>query len=49
MAKQNTLYLIIGALVVIVVGLGIYMWKEEQKKPGVEISIGKDGVKVEGN
>ncbi|KAA3519448.1 hypothetical protein B7W85_05890 [Allorhizobium ampelinum] len=47
MNRTNGLYLIIGALVVIVVGLGAYAYHEETKPKGVELSIGKDGVAVE--
>ena len=48
MAKQNSLYLIIGALVAIVIGLGIYLWQEEQSS-GVEIKINESGISVEGD
>ena len=37
--KQNTLYLIIGALVVVVIALGIYVYHEETKPDGVELKI----------
>lgn len=49
MNRNNNLYLIIGVLLVIVVGLSIYVYREEQKPQGVEINIGKEGIKVEGN
>lgn len=45
---RNTLYLIIGALVVAVIALGIYMWREEQSS-GVEIKINEGGISVEGD
>lgn len=47
MNRTNGLYLIIGALVVAVVGFGIYVYREETKPSGVELSIGKDGVSIE--
>ncbi|MBP1846914.1 RsiW-degrading membrane proteinase PrsW (M82 family) [Rhizobium petrolearium] len=47
--NRNGLYLVIGALVVVVVGLGIYAYREETKPSGVEIQIGKDGVSVQEN
>lgn len=47
MTRFNNLYFIIGALVVLVVGLGFYVYREETKPKGVEFSIGQDGVKVE--
>lgn len=49
MARSNSLYLIIGALVVVVVGLGAYVVREETKPKGVEMSISSNGVKVEQN
>ncbi|MGG7517128.1 hypothetical protein ACQ3G6_04470 [Allorhizobium undicola] len=47
MNRNNGLYLIIGALVVVVIGLGVYVYREETKPKGVELSIGQDGVKVQ--
>ena len=44
--KSNTLYLVIGALVVVVIGLGFYVLREETKPSGVEIRIGEDGLTV---
>ncbi|WP_137132965.1 hypothetical protein [Rhizobium sp. FY34] len=49
MVRSNSLYLVIGALVVAVVGLGAYVVREETKPKGVEMSITSDGVKVEEN
>ncbi|MGF9562307.1 hypothetical protein [Neorhizobium sp. JUb45] len=49
MSRNNGLYLIIGALIIAVVGLGAYVVNEESKPKGVELSIGQDGVKVEEN
>jgi predicted negative regulator of RcsB-dependent stress response len=48
MARQNILYLIIGALLVIVIGLGFYLWREEQQT-GVEIEINREGIRIEGD
>ncbi len=47
MTRTNNLYLIIGALVVIVVGLGFYVYREESKPKGIELSIGQNGIKVQ--
>ncbi len=47
--QQNRLYLIIGALVVIVIALGIYVWREESKPDGVEIKLDENGVSIEQN
>ncbi len=49
MTRNNGLFLIIGALVVVVIGLGAYVYNEESKPKGVELSIGQDGVKVQEN
>ena len=47
--RQNQLYLIIGALVVAVIALGIYVWREESKPSGVELRIDESGISVEEN
>ena len=47
--KQNTLYLLLGALVVVVIGLGIYVYRQETKPQGVELKIDEKGISLEGN
>ncbi|MDN2583447.1 hypothetical protein [Aquibium sp. ELW1220] len=47
--RNNTLYLVIGALVVAVIALGIYVLREESKPSGVEIKINENGLTVEQN
>jgi hypothetical protein len=49
MATSNNLYLIIGALIVALAGLGAYVWHEESKPSGIEMKIGPDGVKIQEN
>lgn len=49
MARSNSLYLIIGAMVVVIAGLSFYVYREETKPEGVSISIGENGVKVQDN
>lgn len=49
MTRTNNLYLIIGALIVAVAGLGIYVWNEETKPKGIEMNIGPGGVSVQEN
>lgn len=49
MNNRSGLYMIIGALVVVVIGLGIYVYQEESEPSGVEIKIGERGVSVEEN
>ncbi len=47
MNGKNGLYMIIGALVVAVVVLGGYVYHEQTKPKGVELSIGQDGISVQ--
>ena len=47
--QRNTLYLVIGVLIVIVVALAFYVWREESKPEGVEIRIDDSGISVEQN
>lgn len=47
--RQNQLYLLIGALVVAVIVLGVYVFREETKPEGVELRIDETGVSVERN
>ncbi|MGF9692661.1 MULTISPECIES: hypothetical protein [unclassified Rhizobium] len=49
MTRSNNLYFVIGALAVLVVGLGAYLIHEQTKPKGVEMSITSNGVKVEEN
>ncbi|WP_165448013.1 hypothetical protein [Rhizobium leguminosarum] len=49
MYRSNGLYVIIGVLVVAVIGLGAYIFHEERKPQGIEMSIGKNGVSIEQN
>lgn len=43
------LYMIVGGLIVAVAGMGAYIYQEESKPKGVELSIGKDGIAIEKN
>jgi predicted negative regulator of RcsB-dependent stress response len=45
--NRNILYLIIGALAVVVVVLGYQFYQDRQKTTGVEISIGERGISIE--
>lgn len=47
--NRNTLYLLLGALIVIVVGFSIYTYQQETKPSGVELKINENGVSVEEN
>lgn len=47
--NRNSLYLIIGALVAVVVVLGLYAYREESKPNGVELKINDSGISIEQN
>ncbi len=49
MTRTNNLYLIIGALIVVVAGLGAYVYHQETKPKGIEMNIGPNGVSVQEN
>ena len=43
----NTLYLVIGALVVVIAIVGYQLYQERQKTTGIEINVGKSGISIE--
>jgi hypothetical protein len=45
--KQNQLYILVGVLIAVVIGLGIYVWREETKPSGVEIRLDESGISIE--
>jgi len=45
--KQNSLYMLIGALVVIIIALGVYIIHEQSRPKGVELRIDQSGISVE--
>jgi RsiW-degrading membrane proteinase PrsW (M82 family) len=47
--KQNMLYLVIGALVVVVITLGIYVYREQTRPKGVELKIDDKGISIQQN
>ncbi|MER9409122.1 hypothetical protein [Mesorhizobium sp. M0589] len=47
--KQNILYLLIGALLVVVIALGIYVYHEQTKPKGVELKIDDNGISIQQN
>lgn len=47
--RQNKLYVLLGALLVAVVVMGIYIWREESKPDGVELRIDESGISVQEN
>lgn len=46
--NRNSLYFLIGALLVVAIGLGLYIYNE-QTKPGLEIRVDQNGLTVDGN
>lgn len=47
MARTNSLYLVIGALVAVSAVLGYFLYQERQQKDGFQISVGGHGISVE--
>lgn len=47
--KQNMLYVIIGALVVVVIALGFYIYREQTRPKGVELKIDDKGISIQQN
>ncbi|WP_164730682.1 hypothetical protein [Pelagibacterium montanilacus] len=47
--NRNTLYILLGALIVVVIGLGIYVYQQESEPSGVQVEINEEGLSVEGN
>ena len=45
--KQNMLYVVVGALVVVVIALGIYVYRAETQPKGVELRIDDSGISVQ--
>jgi hypothetical protein len=45
--SRNTLYMIIGALVIAAGVVSYMLYQEKQKKAGLEISIGERGISIE--
>jgi RsiW-degrading membrane proteinase PrsW (M82 family) len=47
MTRTNSLYLVIGALVAVSAVLGYFLYQEQHKKEGFQISVGGHGISVE--
>jgi predicted negative regulator of RcsB-dependent stress response len=45
--NRNILYLVIGALVVVIAVIGYSFYQERQKTTGIEINVGKSGISIE--
>ncbi|ESY88330.1 hypothetical protein NKI12_26355 [Mesorhizobium australicum] len=47
--KQNTLYLLIGALIIVIIALGVYVYREQARPKGVELRIDDKGISIQQN
>ncbi|WLR93521.1 hypothetical protein [Shinella zoogloeoides] len=47
--RRDALYMIIGALVVVVAGFSYYAYQQEKKPDGVEIRVNEQGLSIEEN
>ena len=45
--KRNFLYLLVGALVVVVAVLGYVVYEDQKDASSVEIDVGDDGLSIE--
>ncbi len=45
--NRSTLYAVLAAAVVLIGGLSYALYQEQQKKSGIEISVGNKGVAIE--
>jgi len=44
---NSRIYLITGVLALAVIVLGVWIYQERQRTPGIDITIGKGGISVE--
>lgn len=47
MTRNNVIFLVIGALVVIVAVLGYQLYQERKEPKGVQLNIGEHGISIE--
>lgn len=47
MTRINILYLVIGALVIVVAVMGYQLYQERKKPEGVHIDVGPNGLSIE--
>ena len=47
--KQNQLYILVGLLIAVVIGLGVYIFQEQSKPSGVEIKLNESGISIQEN
>ena len=47
MSRSNILYLVVGALVVVVAVLGYQLYEDKKKPEGVNINLGPGGISIQ--
>lgn len=47
--NKNGLYILLGAMIVVIIGFTYYTYQQESKPKGVELKIGEQGVSIEQN
>jgi RsiW-degrading membrane proteinase PrsW (M82 family) len=47
--NRNMLYMVIGALAVVVVALGVYIYQQQTKPEGVELKFDDNGISIQKN
>ena len=47
MTRGNLVYLVVGALVVVVAVLGYQLYQERKEPKGIQLNIGPSGVSIE--
>jgi predicted negative regulator of RcsB-dependent stress response len=47
MSRSNMLYLVVGALVIVVAVMGYQLYQERKKPEGVHIDVGPNGLSIE--
>ena len=47
MSRNNIVYLVVGALVVVVVILGYQLYQDRKKPEGMRIDVGPNGLSIE--
>jgi hypothetical protein len=45
--NRNVLYIIVGALIVATVVLGYNLYQEKKEPEGLQINVGRDGLKIQ--
>lgn len=45
--ERNRLYLVVGALAVVALVLGYFLYQERHKTGGIDINVGRGGISIE--